>query len=192
MKALDIDRRIIFIFVFLGVAIPLMVDFTLPIKPTPPVISAYDAFEKVAAEKPGSTILLSFSYGASTAPEMQPMARAVLRHCFRLGFKVVGICLWPDGVGLAEADCVGVSLIVVVGVALALSLTVALYGTVAVTDGVIDADDVGVSDSVILSVAESVGVGVSDKVSVRDGDEVAVIVSEAEAVGVSQQSHSSQ
>ena len=103
MRALDIDRRIIFIFVFLGVAIPLMVDFTLPIKPTPPVISAYDAFEKVAAEKPGSTILLSFSYGASTAPEMQPMARAVLRHCFRLGFKVVAICLWPDGVGLAEA-----------------------------------------------------------------------------------------
>lgn len=103
MRALDIDRRIIFIFVFIGVAVPLMVEFSIPIKPTPPVIAAYDAFEKVAAEKPGSTILLSFSYGASTAPEMQPMARAVLRHCFRLGFKVVGICLWPDGVGLAEA-----------------------------------------------------------------------------------------
>ena len=103
MRALDIDRRIIFIFVFIGVAVPLLVEFSIPIKPTPPVISAYDAFEKVAAEKPGSTILLSFSYGASTAPEMQPMARAVLRHCFRLGFKVVGICLWPDGVGLAEA-----------------------------------------------------------------------------------------
>lgn len=102
MKALNIDRRIIFLFVFLGVAIPLLVEFDLPIVPTPPVTAAYEALEKVAAENPGSTVLLSFSYGPSTEPEMQPMARAVLRHCFKLGFKVVALCLWPDGVGLAQ------------------------------------------------------------------------------------------
>ena len=97
MRSFDIDRRIIFIFVFLGVAIPLLYEFHLPIVATRSVRAAYDA-----KEKPGSTVLLSFSYGASTAPEMQPMARAVLRHLYKLGFNVVGICLFPDGVGLAE------------------------------------------------------------------------------------------
>ncbi len=102
MRSFDIDRRIIFIFVFLGVAFPLLYEFHFPIKPTPPVRSAYDALEQVAREKPGSTVLISFSYSASTAPEMQPMARAVLRHTYKLGLNVVAICLWPDAVGLAE------------------------------------------------------------------------------------------
>jgi hypothetical protein len=35
-------------------------------------------------------------------PEVQPMALSVLRHCFSKKVKVVGMCLWPTGVGLAQ------------------------------------------------------------------------------------------
>ena len=100
-RLMNIDRRIIFVLVFLGVAIPLMVDFYLPIKPTSTVQAVYDEIERVAAIDDG-TVLLSFSYGASTEPEMQPMARSLVRHCFSRDVKVVAICLWPEAPGLAQ------------------------------------------------------------------------------------------
>ena len=100
-RLMNIDRRIIFILVFLGVAIPLLVDFYLPIEPTSTVQAVYDEIERVATQDEG-TVLLSFSYGASTEPEMQPMARSLVRHCFSRGIKVVAICLWPEASGLAQ------------------------------------------------------------------------------------------
>ena len=101
-RLINLDRRYIFVFVFLGVAIPLLVDLPLPIKPSPTVRSVYDEIERVAAEDAGRPVLVSFSYGASTEPEMIPMTRAVLRHLFQRGLKVVAICLWPEAVGLAQ------------------------------------------------------------------------------------------
>lgn len=98
-KLLDIDRRIIFVLVFLGVAGPILAGVYFPITPTKEVKAAYSELEKLAA---GDIVLVSFSYGASTVPEMQPMARAVLRHAFRRDLKVVAICLWPEATGLAQ------------------------------------------------------------------------------------------
>ena len=101
-RLINIDRRFIFIFVFLGVAIPLLTDIPLPIKPSPTVRSVYDEIERVAEEDAGRPVLLCFSFGASTEPEMVPMVRAILRHLFRRDLKVVGMCLWPEAVGLAR------------------------------------------------------------------------------------------
>ena len=97
---MQIDRRILFALVFLGVAGPLLARIYLPIAPSKEVRAAYDQIEQLAA---GQVVLVSFSYGASTAPEMQPMARAILRHAFRRELKVVAICLWPEATGLAQA-----------------------------------------------------------------------------------------
>ena len=97
---MQIDRRILFALVFLGVVVPLLVGLDLPITPSKQVRAAYDQVEQLAA---GQVVLVSFSYGASTAPEMQPMARAILRHAFRRELKVVAICLWPEATGLAQA-----------------------------------------------------------------------------------------
>jgi len=99
-RLMNIDRRIIFVFVFIGVAVPLVGNVSLPIKPKADVIAIYNQLEKVASE--GGVVLLSFSYGASTVPEMQPMARAILRHCFSRDIKVVAVCLWPESAGLAQ------------------------------------------------------------------------------------------
>ncbi len=98
-KLLAIDRRIIFVLVFVGVAGPLLAGIYLPITPTGEVKAAYDQVEKLDA---GDLLLVSFSYGASTYPEMQPMARSILRHAFRRDLKVIAICLWPDAAGLAQ------------------------------------------------------------------------------------------
>ena len=43
------------------------------------------------------TVLLSFDYGPSTAPENDPMATAILRHCFKKDLQVVSIALYPLG-----------------------------------------------------------------------------------------------
>lgn len=100
-RLMQIDRRIIFAFVFLGVAIPMLAGFDLPIKPTRTVRAIYDQIEKIAL-KEDAVVLLSFSYGPGSEPEIQPMVRALLRHCFSRGVKVVAICLWPDAPGLAQ------------------------------------------------------------------------------------------
>ena len=97
---LNIDRRIIFVFVALGVIIPALTSFNLPINPTPNVQSIYDTIEEVGAKN--GSILISFDYGPGSFPEVQPMALAVLRHCFKRNVKVVGMCLWPQAVGLAQ------------------------------------------------------------------------------------------
>tara|TARA_B100000676_G_C18052221_1_gene831965 strand:- start:1148 stop:1966 length:819 start_codon:yes stop_codon:yes gene_type:complete len=98
-KLLDIDRRIIFVLVFLGVAVPLLAGIYLPITPTDEVQDAYDQIEKLEA---GDIALMSFSFGASTVPEMLPMARAVLSHAFSRDIKVVAICLWPEAPGITQ------------------------------------------------------------------------------------------
>lgn len=96
----DLDRRIIFLFVFLGVAIPLLAPFSLPVKATAPVQAVHREIERIAAE--GGTVLVAFDYGPGSEAELQPMARALLRHCFSRKVKVVAICLWPDAPGLAQ------------------------------------------------------------------------------------------
>ena len=69
-KLLNIDRRIIFIFVFLGVSIPLLVEeLEFPVKPT-----QNEMRETAAQSDGGGLVLFSFDYGPSAQPELQPMA----------------------------------------------------------------------------------------------------------------------
>lgn len=98
-KLLDIDRRIIFALVFLGVAGPLLIGISIPITPTKEVKAAYDQIEQLSS---GDVVLMSFSFGASTVPEMLPMVRAVLSHAFSRELKVVAVCLWPEAPGLVQ------------------------------------------------------------------------------------------
>ncbi len=99
-RLMNLDRRIIFVFVFLGVLISLLAEFSFPIKVTSRVRAIYREIERVADE--GGVVLLAFDYGPGSEPELQPMALALLRHCFGRNIKVVAVCLWPDAPGLAQ------------------------------------------------------------------------------------------
>lgn len=98
-KFLNIDRRIIFAAVALAVIGSLLVDFSLPVPATPPVQKIFDKIESLP---PGAHFLLSFDYDPSSKEELQPMALALLHHCFRRGVKVIGMTHNPGGTGLAE------------------------------------------------------------------------------------------
>lgn len=98
----DIDRRLIYLLVGLGAAAPLLMPFDLPVKATPPVRAVYDAVEEVARKPGRGAVLISFDYDPGSEAELQPMARAVLRHCFQRGVRVVGVSHWPGNTDLVE------------------------------------------------------------------------------------------
>ncbi|UCF79140.1 MAG: hypothetical protein JSW03_02480 [Candidatus Eiseniibacteriota bacterium] len=99
-RLMQIDRRIIYLFVAAGTILPIVFLLGLPVSTTPPVRMAFERIENQLQE--GDVILVSFDYGPSSAPENDPMADAVLRHCFAKRIKVVVIALYPLG-GLSEA-----------------------------------------------------------------------------------------
>ncbi|MDI6759909.1 MAG: hypothetical protein QMD05_03710 [Candidatus Brocadiaceae bacterium] len=98
-RFLNIDRRIIFAAVALAVIGSLLVDFSLPVPATAPV---QQIFDKIESLPPGAHFLLSFDYDPSSKEELQPMALALLHHCFQRGVKVIGMTHNPGGTGLAE------------------------------------------------------------------------------------------
>jgi hypothetical protein len=99
-RVMQVDRRIIYLFVAVGTILPIVFLIGLPVSITPPVQMAFDRIEHQLQK--GDIVLVSFDYGPSSAPENAPMADAVLRHCFSRGIKIVVIALYPLG-GLSEA-----------------------------------------------------------------------------------------
>jgi hypothetical protein len=68
---------------------------------SPPVKAVFD---KIEGLRPGDVILLSFDYGPSDGPELDPMANSILRHCHEKGVRVLGLSLFPlGGVDMAIA-----------------------------------------------------------------------------------------
>jgi hypothetical protein len=94
MSLSSVDRRFVYLLIFLGTFIPFILPIGLPVNVTPPVRALYDTIE---AMEPGTRLLVSFDYGPTTAPENAPMAAAVLRHAFSKRLKVVVIALFPLG-----------------------------------------------------------------------------------------------
>lgn len=98
-RILQIDRRYIFLLIGAAGAIPIILSFTLPTFVTPEARGVFNAIEAIPK---GGTVLVSFDYEPSVMPEMDPMAKAILRHIFGRGLKVVGVTLIPYGTGIAE------------------------------------------------------------------------------------------
>ena len=96
-----IDRRIIFLLIGLSVLIPLIKPewVKLPIKIDNNTKVVYDS---ISSLNEGDKVLLSFEYGASTKPEVHPMAVALLKHLFSKGIKVYIVSLWPEGPIMAK------------------------------------------------------------------------------------------
>ena len=97
----NLDRRIIFLLIGLSVLIPLIKPdwLELPIKIDKNTKIVYDSISNL---NEGDKVLLSFAYGASTKPEVHPMAVALLKHLFSKGIQVYIVSLWPEGPIMAQ------------------------------------------------------------------------------------------
>jgi len=100
-KAKTLDRRIIFILMFLGVGLPLLTRIGLPVSVTEDVRNVYNYIESL---QPGDIVLVSYDHDTGTLPEMVPMSDAILRHLFRKDIRVVGMALRAEGSGIGRQN----------------------------------------------------------------------------------------
>ena len=93
-KMLNIDRRIIYLLVAIGALIPIIKPIGLPVVPTDPVQGLFDELEGL---DPGDAVIISYDYGPSSEPELNPMADAIMRHCFTKDLRVMIVAIFPLG-----------------------------------------------------------------------------------------------
>ncbi len=96
-----LDRRWIFLLILLASIVPLL----LPLHPRffvdAPTQGLFDYVDRI--EPGGRPLMLSFDYDPQVAPELDPMARAILRHCFARRVPVIALSLAPQGDAIGEA-----------------------------------------------------------------------------------------
>lgn len=90
-------RQIIYLLIFISVVLPLF--FPLGLKPgiTTEVRKFHAAVENIP---PGSTVILSFDFEASTIAETKPLAVSILRHLFSRNISVISLSMLAEGTGL--------------------------------------------------------------------------------------------
>jgi len=96
IKFKEVERRVIFLFIFVSVASPILFPTVFKEKATPIVKKVFDKIENLPS---GSKILLSYDFDPAMAPEVQPMADAFSRHCLVKGHKIIFMCLFATGQG---------------------------------------------------------------------------------------------
>lgn len=98
-KIQSIDRRFIYLLVFVLLSIPLLRPFSLPLEVSGPTQAAYDAVENLP---PGSIVMLSTDWEASTQAESAPQTEAMVRHIFGRDLKLIVVGMWPQGNSATE------------------------------------------------------------------------------------------
>lgn len=98
-KMMGIDRRIIFIFIFVALSIPMFISIDMKIPTSQEVELLVDTMEKLPD---GAKVMVSLDYDPSSEPELQPMAETFFRYAMKRNFKIICIGLWPQGPIQAE------------------------------------------------------------------------------------------
>lgn len=98
---LKLDRRIVFLFLLVPVTLTVIWPdkFTFPIKTSTLVKGVHEAIEKLPPRAP---ILFALDFDPGSKPELEPMARAALRQCFRKDLRVISMTHWPTGLVMAR------------------------------------------------------------------------------------------
>jgi len=99
-RILALDRRWVYVGIALAVILPITLGLEMTLGTTsPPTQDFYDAVE---ALKPGAPVLIAFDYGPSSMPELDPQAKAIVRHCLSRKLRIICVALWPTGTALAR------------------------------------------------------------------------------------------
>jgi hypothetical protein len=97
MNLTHLDKRIIYLLLLLAVAVPLTLKVRLPVAVGPETQKVYDAIEALPR---GSRIMISFDIEASSLPEIQPVAVAIIKHAFSRDLQVIGLALFSEGTAI--------------------------------------------------------------------------------------------
>ena len=97
-----LDRRIIFLFIFIGVTVPLVIPLGFKMETSENVRMVYDLVEQTAGARHNKKILVSFDYDPGSKPELQPMARAIIHHALSHDLQVICVAMWPMGVKMCQ------------------------------------------------------------------------------------------
>ena len=81
------DRRTIYALMILVIVVPFFIKHEFPIHKVDATVNLYREVDK-AIDK-GKPILIAMDFDPSTKGECQPMATAIMRHCFARGGKVM-------------------------------------------------------------------------------------------------------
>jgi hypothetical protein len=95
----QIDRRVLFLIIFICVLVPLLVGARMKMTVTAPVLGLYEAIDRL---KPGSYVWLAADYDPGSMPELYPMNVALVEHLFEKDIKVIAAALWAPGPPLAQ------------------------------------------------------------------------------------------
>jgi hypothetical protein len=106
-RLLKTDRRWIFLMIGIAVVVPFFLPLGLPVVVTEPTQDLYDAVDAIPPND--QPLLLAIDYAPATLPELDPMALAILRHCFKKDIRVLVMTLNPAGYGLAERAMIQVA-----------------------------------------------------------------------------------
>jgi len=90
----NLDRRWIFLAMFLAVAIPIIIQLDFEETPTDLAHRVFDAIEDLPD---GSRVLLSFDFDPASEGELKPMATSFVYHCAAKNHKMYFMALWPVG-----------------------------------------------------------------------------------------------
>lgn len=94
----NIDRRVVYLFIFIMVALPFFFKPVVSIRTTERVRNVYNLVEEAA--KLNKPIIIGIDFDPSTIAELKPMAVALLRHAFMRDVKVLGINFLVNGTTL--------------------------------------------------------------------------------------------
>ena len=99
-RLMRIDRRVIYLVLFVAVSFPLLSPVGLPLSITRETRGIYDYIERL---QPGSVVVVSFDYSPSSYAEQHPQAVAVMNHLMRKpGVKIICVAFWEQGPIMAE------------------------------------------------------------------------------------------
>lgn len=90
-------RWMIFAGLFVVIVLSYLISVDFGSVTSPEVRKSHDYLENLPE---GSVVMVSFDHEASSLPEIQPIALAMLRHCFQNNLKLVGVSLFAEGTAI--------------------------------------------------------------------------------------------
>jgi len=98
-KLTKIDRRWIFLLIFIVMGVPILYPVGLPISVSEMTNNFWDTIDGLP---PGSMVVVSFDWSAACTAEQLPQAKAIFEHLGRKDAKIIAWAFWADGPVFAD------------------------------------------------------------------------------------------